>query len=385
MTTLAITIQTPPHGASGQTGNTSATTPTSEANTAGNSFVDALVSFLKSLPDRPARRSGNVTGFDLLAPLTAGNSYLLLLSVDTAPGAVDHYELLKLLPAGSGVSALGEFRLLDSVWRPRKRNLRSRAAFVIHTPPVGELETSGSRPDSTDVQISEEKAGRDHFLEGRHRFCNHCSVSRPFTRDRSPVLICSASANGRNSTTICCCSPPTTSRFTSAKTSSSRRCRQDRRSPRWAISKTSHNTPHRLPSAPPRSHAAASRDGWVVDAGRPRPPRSRPAPTTDTSEARRTAAAHSRLRTDSDNFLPMWSGWLAPKPQAASEVSMATSLNGVGMQMRTRSNGSSRSSRCASRWVARVQRDVCEVQQTEPRSSMTPSGPSRAPSGCAKP
>jgi len=166
MTTLAITIQTPPHGASGQTGNTSATTPTSEANTAGNSFVDALVSFLKSLPDRPARRSGNVTGFDLLAPLTAGNSYLLLLSVDTAPGAVDHDELLKLLPAGSEVSALGEFRLLDSLWRPRKRNLRSRAAFVIHTPPVGELETSGSRPDSTDVQISEEKAGRDHFLEG---------------------------------------------------------------------------------------------------------------------------------------------------------------------------------------------------------------------------
>jgi hypothetical protein len=179
MITLAITIQTPPPGAGGQTGNKSATTPTGEANTAGNSFVDALVSFLQSLPDRPARRSGNVTGFDLLAPLNAGNIYLLLLSVDTAAGAVDNDELLKLLPAGSGVSALGEFRLLDSVWRPQRRNLRSRAAFVIHTPPVGEPETSGSRPDSTDEQISEEKAGRDHFLRGLTPFLQSLLDQQP--------------------------------------------------------------------------------------------------------------------------------------------------------------------------------------------------------------
>jgi hypothetical protein len=167
MTTLAITIQTPPDGASGQSGNGSnaATSPASEANT-GTNFVDALVSFLESLPGRPARRSGNVTGFDLLGPLGAGNIYLVLLSVDSAQGAVDDDDLLKLLPAGSGVSALGEFRLLDSVWRPQHRNIRTRAAFAIHTPPVGELETSGNGSDPTDEQMSEEKAGRDHFVEG---------------------------------------------------------------------------------------------------------------------------------------------------------------------------------------------------------------------------
>ena len=167
MPTLAITIQTPAAGVRGQSGNgpTATTEKPSEANTADENLVNVLVPFLKSLPDRPPRRSGNVTGFDLLGPSMAGNTYLLLLSVDAAQGAVDGDELLKLLPAGSQASARGQFELLDSVWHPQRREPRFTAAFTIQTPPVGELETRADGSDPTAEQMSEEKTGRDNVVK----------------------------------------------------------------------------------------------------------------------------------------------------------------------------------------------------------------------------
>lgn len=87
MGTIAITIKTPPVGAlEDGSGDGSAPSDETDARGAGRPgrSCDSLVPFLQSLPHRPARRQGNVTGFELLGANTWSNlnKYLLLLSID---------------------------------------------------------------------------------------------------------------------------------------------------------------------------------------------------------------------------------------------------------------------------------------------------------------
>jgi hypothetical protein len=117
MGTIAITIKTPPVGAL-EDGSGDGSAPSDEQmreeQAARDAVVNSLVPFLQSLPHRPARRQGNVTGFELLGANTWSNlnKYLLLLSVDIG-GAGLADELAAALPSGSSVSVVGEFESLQ--------------------------------------------------------------------------------------------------------------------------------------------------------------------------------------------------------------------------------------------------------------------------------
>ncbi len=115
MATLAITIDLPPAGELETTGDGSAPTQAQmdEESAARQAFIDTVSPFLKSLPERPPHRAGNVSRVELLGRNTWSqlNHYLLLITVDIGAGNYDE-ELRALLPAGAKVSAAGTFSSL---------------------------------------------------------------------------------------------------------------------------------------------------------------------------------------------------------------------------------------------------------------------------------
>jgi hypothetical protein len=117
MGTLAISMQVPPIGVLETSGDGSNPTDEqmAEESAARDKILKILLPFLDSLPKRPPRRSGNVTGFDLLGAKVWSrlNHYLLLLEIDIADNQVPD-ELSKLLPQRSQISVLGEFESLSS-------------------------------------------------------------------------------------------------------------------------------------------------------------------------------------------------------------------------------------------------------------------------------
>ena len=110
--TLAISIDLPPSGQLETIGN--GTSPTQaqmdEETRARQHFVDTVTSYLKSLPETPPHRVGNVTRVELLGRnvFSQLNHYLLLVTVDIGnPGIEGH--LSALLPQGARISVVGEF------------------------------------------------------------------------------------------------------------------------------------------------------------------------------------------------------------------------------------------------------------------------------------
>lgn len=116
MQTMAITVTTPAVGQLEQGfagGWNSTEEQRREEEAAREKVLQTLVPFLGSLERRPSRRSGNVSGFELLGTNSWSefNHYLLLIEIDfTDRGLVD--ELTTLLPSGSSVALLGEFDTL---------------------------------------------------------------------------------------------------------------------------------------------------------------------------------------------------------------------------------------------------------------------------------
>jgi hypothetical protein len=110
MPILPITIETPAVGGQGQPfdGLPSTDEERAQEQAARDDVLKVLLRYLQSLPQRPPRRSENVSAFDLLGG-NALNKYLLLLTVDIGFGQVSARELSELLPEGSRVSALGDF------------------------------------------------------------------------------------------------------------------------------------------------------------------------------------------------------------------------------------------------------------------------------------
>ncbi len=110
MTTWAISIQMPMDG------------PLEEQTDA---LLDTVRPFMESLTRRPATRAGNVFAFDLLSAtgIRETNRYLLLVDTDgPSPRSLRRLAdgLTAVLPAGTIVSALGEF---DSVARSPESQL----------------------------------------------------------------------------------------------------------------------------------------------------------------------------------------------------------------------------------------------------------------------
>jgi hypothetical protein len=116
VSTLAITIDLPPGGELETTGD--GTSPTQDQmdqeTQARQNFIDVISPYLKSLPDRPPRRAGNVSRVELLGRdvWSQLNHYLLLITIDIGEACIDQ-ELLALLPQGSQVSAAGVFGSLQ--------------------------------------------------------------------------------------------------------------------------------------------------------------------------------------------------------------------------------------------------------------------------------
>jgi len=80
-----------------------------------------VASYLKSLPETPPHRAGNVTRVELLGRnvFSQLNHYLLLVTVDIGdPGIEGH--LLALLPQGTQISVVGEFTPVKE-WPEPKR------------------------------------------------------------------------------------------------------------------------------------------------------------------------------------------------------------------------------------------------------------------------
>jgi hypothetical protein len=119
MATMAISIDLPPVGELEISGR--GTSPTdaqmAEEMDARRKFLDSVSPFLKSLPNRPPRRAGNVSRVELLGRKVWSelNHYLLLATIDTEKAGIDE-ELSALLPQGSQVSVLGTFESLKT-WR----------------------------------------------------------------------------------------------------------------------------------------------------------------------------------------------------------------------------------------------------------------------------
>ena len=112
MATLAISIDLPPTGELETTSN--GTSPTQaqmdEETRVRQHFVDTVAPYLKSLPDTPPHRAGNVTRVELLGRnvFSQLNHYLLLVTVGIGnPGIEGH--LSAMLPPGAQISVVGEF------------------------------------------------------------------------------------------------------------------------------------------------------------------------------------------------------------------------------------------------------------------------------------
>jgi hypothetical protein len=121
--TLAISIDLPPAGELETAGN--GTSPTQaqidEETRARQHFVDTVTSYLKSLPETPPHRAGNVTRVELLGRnvFSQLNHYLLLVTVDIGDPGIEG-RLSALLPQGTRISVVGEFAPVQE-WPEPKR------------------------------------------------------------------------------------------------------------------------------------------------------------------------------------------------------------------------------------------------------------------------
>jgi hypothetical protein len=122
--TQAISIVLPPTGELETTGD--GTSPTQaqmdEEMKARGDFIDTVSPYLKSLPERPLRRTGNVSHVELLGRdvWSKLNRYLLLVTIDMADPGIEQ-ELSALLPQGSQVSDLSDFESLREWPEPPSR------------------------------------------------------------------------------------------------------------------------------------------------------------------------------------------------------------------------------------------------------------------------
>jgi hypothetical protein len=114
--TVVIRIDMPPRGIE-VTGEGSSPTDEEmdEEKQARQEFIDAIAPTLASLPERPARRAGNVRSVELLGGNVWSelNRYLLLVEVDIGDPGID---LTSLVPAGGEVSVIGSYAPLQR-WR----------------------------------------------------------------------------------------------------------------------------------------------------------------------------------------------------------------------------------------------------------------------------
>jgi hypothetical protein len=113
MATMAITIDLPPVGELETSGDGSSPTDTqmAEEMQARQNFLDLVSPYLSSLPNRPPRRMGNVSGVDLLGRDVC--HYLLLVTIDIGDPGIDQ-DLSAMLPQGSRVSVAGAFDSLQT-------------------------------------------------------------------------------------------------------------------------------------------------------------------------------------------------------------------------------------------------------------------------------
>ena len=112
MSTLAISIHLPPTGELEISGNGSSPTEDqmAEEMQARQSFLDIVSPFLETLPNRPSRRSGNISSIELLGGNVWSqlNRYLLLVTIDIGDPEIDR-ELLAMLPVGTKISVVGAY------------------------------------------------------------------------------------------------------------------------------------------------------------------------------------------------------------------------------------------------------------------------------------
>ena len=117
MSTLTISIDLPPTGELEISGNGSSPTDDQMAEElrARQKFLDIVSPYLETLPNRPPRRSGNVSRVELLGGgvWSQLNRYLLLVDVDIGEPRIDQ-ELLTILPKESKVSVVGAFDALQT-------------------------------------------------------------------------------------------------------------------------------------------------------------------------------------------------------------------------------------------------------------------------------
>jgi len=116
MSTLIIQIDVPPVGELELTGQGHNPTDAqmAEETVAREETLDVLRPYLSSLPERPARRAGNVSRVQLLGGNTWSelNHYSALVTVDIGnPDFAE--ELQEILPDGSTVAVTGSFAELD--------------------------------------------------------------------------------------------------------------------------------------------------------------------------------------------------------------------------------------------------------------------------------
>jgi hypothetical protein len=85
-----------------------------EETAAREQTLETLRPYLSSLPERPPRRSGNVSRVQLLGGNTWSklNHYTAIVTVDIGTPPLDE-EIEKILPAGSQVVMSGSFEELD--------------------------------------------------------------------------------------------------------------------------------------------------------------------------------------------------------------------------------------------------------------------------------
>ena len=108
MAIMIFSIDVPPEG--GTSGQTSADAQVGEE--ARQKFLDSISPYFESLPQRPPRRTGNVTRVELLGDNSQFNHYLLLITFDLPFSLIQ--ELSAKLPPGSQVSVVGEFDLMQA-------------------------------------------------------------------------------------------------------------------------------------------------------------------------------------------------------------------------------------------------------------------------------
>jgi hypothetical protein len=109
MPTVAIRIDVPPQlMGTAQEGCPPGDAQMTQDMVRQNAFVEAVSGILAALPERPPRRSGNVSDVELLGTV---DHYLLLVSVDI--GNLD-LDLSAVLPPGADYSVVGGYDPIES-------------------------------------------------------------------------------------------------------------------------------------------------------------------------------------------------------------------------------------------------------------------------------